>query len=139
MSPELIRYNKKVDSLRDVLKQHGFEDLEFFWYSDGFYNARWADMSVAVEEPDRKESLTYWQFGFKSLNDKIKRLWLHALHSPYYDETFSFRFELRYFPEVQLHERVGYFGPTSVLTICDILEEDLPNLQKHIDYLINLK
>jgi hypothetical protein len=138
MSPELIKYSKKVDSLRDVLKQHGFEDLEFFWYSDGFYNARWADMSVAVEEPDRKESLTYWQFGFKSLNDKIKRLWLHALHSPYYDETFSFRFELRYFPEVQLHERVGYFGPTSVLTICDILEEDLPNLQKYINYLLNI-
>jgi len=45
MSPELIRYNKKVESFKDVLKQHGFEDLEFFWYSDGFYNARWADMS----------------------------------------------------------------------------------------------
>ena len=53
MSPELIKIIKKVDSFKDVLKEHGFENLECFWYSDGFYSSNLRDMSVANEKPDR--------------------------------------------------------------------------------------
>ena len=136
MSPELIKIIKKVDSFREVLKEHGFENLECFWYSDGFYSSNWNNMSVANEKPDREESSTFWQFGFKSKNEKFKRLHLEAL-MPVFENYFTF--ELRYYPEVELHDRKYYSGPTAVLSVSNIMEEDLTNLQKYIDYLLNLK
>lgn len=136
MSPELIKIIKKVDSFRDVLKEHSFENLECWWYSDGFYSSNWRDMSVANEKPDREESSTYWQFGFKSQHEKVKRIHLEAL-MPVFEDYFTF--DLRYYPEVALHDRKDYSGPTAKLEVCGMLEEDLTNLQKYIDYLLNLK
>lgn len=136
MSPELIKIIKKVDSFREVLKEHGFENLECFWYSDGFYSSNWRDMSVANEKPIRGESATFWQFGFKSQNQKTKRIHLEA-RMPVFEDYFTF--ELRYYPEVELHDRTYYSGPTAVLSVSNIMEEDLTNLQKYIDYLLNLK
>lgn len=136
MSPELIKITKKVDSFREVLKEHGFEKLECFWYSDGRYSSNWSNMSVANEKPDIEEYSTYWQFGFRSKNEKNKRINLEAL-MPVFEDYFTF--ELRYYPEVELHDRKGYSGPTAVLNVSSIMEEDLTNLQKYIDYLLNLK
>ena len=136
MSPELIKIIKKVDSFREVLKEHGFENLECFWYSDGYYSSNWKDMSVANEKPDREESMSFWQFGFKSKNEKFKRMHLEAL-MPVFEDYFTF--ELRYYPEVELHDRKYYSGPTAVLNVSSIMEEDLNNMQKYIDYLLNLK
>ena len=136
MSPELIKLTKKVESFREVLKEHGFENLECFWYSDGVYSSNWKDMSVANEKPDIEEHMSLWQFGFKSKNEKFKRLHLEAL-MPVFEDYFTF--ELRYYPEVELHDRKYYSGPTAVLSVSNIMEEDLTNLQKYIDYLLNLK
>lgn len=136
MSPELIKIIRKVDSFREVLTQHSFENLECFWYSDGFYSSNWRDMSVANEKPDREESSTYWQFGFKSQHEKVKRIHLEAL-MPVFEDYFTF--ELRYYPEVELHDRKYYSGPTAVLNVSSIMEEDLTNMQKFINYLLNLK
>ena len=136
MSPELIKLAKKVDSFREVLKEHGFENLECFWYSDGFYSSNWSNMSVANEKPDRKESSTPWQFGFRSQNKKIKRIHLEALMPVIED---YFRFDLKYYPEVELHDRKGYLGPTVKLEVSNIMEEDLKSLQKYINYILNSK
>ena len=136
MSPELIKIIKKVDSFREVLKEHGFEKLECFWYSDGRYSSNWRDMSVTNEKPDIEETMSFWQFGFKSQNQKTKRISLEAL-MPVFEDYFTF--ELRYYPEVELHDRKYYSGPTAKLEVCGILEEDLTNMQKYIDYLLNLK
>lgn len=133
MSPELIKLTKKVDSLREVLKQHGFETLECFWYCDGYYSSNWKDMSVASEKPDIEEHTALWQFGFKSQNDKNKRIHLEALIPVFED---YFKFELRYYPDVQLHDRKGYMGPVAVLSVSDILERDLTSLEKYIEYLV---
>ena len=135
MSPELIKIIRKVDSFREVLKEHGFENLECFWYSDGFYSSNWRDMSVANEKPDREESSTYWQFGFKSQHEKVKRIHLEAL-IPVFEDYFTF--ELRYYPEVELHDRKYYSGPTAVLNVSSIMEEDLTNMQKYINYILNI-
>lgn len=139
MSPKLIRYTKKVDSLREILKQHGFENLHFHWYADGFYSGNWKDMSVATEEPDRGDIMAIWQFGFGSSKEDNKRIKLEARASepPQGDEIFIF--ELRYYPEVVLHDRHKFYGPSAVLEVSGILERDLTNLQKYIDYLVNLK
>lgn len=93
-------------------------------------------MSVANEKPDIEESLTFWQFSFKSRHEKVKRIHLEAL-MPVFENYFTF--DLRYYPEVELHDRKGYSGPTAKLEVCGILEEDLTNLQKYIEYLLNLK
>jgi hypothetical protein len=135
MSPELIKIIKKVDSFREVLKEHGFENLECFWYTDGYYSSNWKDMSVANEKPDREESMSFWQFGFRSQNKKIKRIHLEAL-MPVFEDYFSF--DLRFYPEVQLHDRKGYSGPTAVLSVSNIMEEDLTDLQKYINYILNI-
>lgn len=135
MSPELIKLTKKVDSFREVLKEHGFENLECFWYSDGRFTSNWKDMSVAYEKPDIEESSTFWQFGFRSQNEKTKRLHLEAL-MPVFEDYFSF--DLRFYPEVQLHDRKGYSGPTAVLSVSNIMEEDLTDLQKYINYILNI-
>jgi len=136
MSPELIKIIRKVDSFREVLKEYGFENLECFWYSDGRYSSNWKDMSVAKEKPDIEETMSFWQFGFKSQHEKIKRIHLEAL-MPVFENYFTF--DLRYYPEVVLHDRKDYSGPTARLEVCGILEEDLTNMQKCIDYLLNLK
>jgi len=138
MSPELIRYTKKVDSLRDILKQHGFENLQFHWYSDGIYSGNWKDMSVATEMPDREETMTMWQFGFRSSKEDNKRIKLEARASepPQGDEIFIF--ELRYYPEVVLHDRHKFYGPSAMLEVSGILERDLTDLQKYINYLLNI-
>ena len=133
MSPELIKLSKKVDSFREVLKEHGFENLECFWYSDGSYSSNWNNMSVANERPDREEHMSLWRFGFKSQNERNKRIHLEALIPVFED---YFRFELRYYPDVQLHDRKGYMGPVAVLNVSDILERDLTSLQKYINYLL---
>lgn len=135
MSPELFKLSRKVESFRAVLKEHGFENFECFWYSDGSYSSNWSNMSVANEKPDREESSTFWQFGFKSQNKKNKRIHLEAL-MPVFEDYFSF--DLRFYPEVQLHDRKGYSGPTAKLEVCGILEEDLKNLQKYINYILNI-
>ena len=135
MSPELTKLIKKVNSFKKVLTQNGFEELQFFWYSDGFYNSMWNNMSVASERPDREESLTMWQFGFRSQNKKHTRMHLEAL-IPVAEEYFVF--EIRYYPNSILHKKKNYAGPTIHTTVSSILEEDLTNLQTYINYLLNL-
>lgn len=136
MSPELIRYNKKVDTLRGVLKQHGFETLECFWYTDGFYSSNWKDMSVANEKPDREDRTAFWQFGFKSQNINNKRIHLEAM-MPVFEDFFTF--DLRYYPEVRLHDEPEYSGPTAKLEVCSIQEKHLKDLQKYVNYLLNIE
>ena len=139
MSPQLIKYTRKVDSLRDILKQHGFENLECFWYNDGIYSGNWKDMSVANEKPDREETFTLWNFGFRSSIEDNKRIKLNAIATEPPEGDEIFHFELAYYPEVVLHERHKFYGPSARLEVSGILERDLTNLQKYIDYLVNLK
>ena len=139
MSPQLIKYNRKVDSLRDILKQHGFENLEFFWHNDGIYSGNWKDMSVAMEEPDSEETFTLWKFEFRSTSENNKRIKLRAISSEPPEGDEIFHFELAYYPEVVLHDRHKFYGPSARLEVSCILERDLTNLQKYIDYLVNLK
>jgi hypothetical protein len=136
MSPELIKINKKVDCFREVLSDHGFENLQFFWYNDGRYNALWKDMSVAAEKPDIEESLALWQFGFRSQNLNNKRIHLEAI-MPVFEDYFTF--ELRYYPEVRLNDEPEYSGPTARLEVSGIQEKHLTNLQKYINYLLNIE
>lgn len=133
MSPEIIKYHRKVDSFREVLNQHGFETFQYFWYTDGFYNSLWKDMSVAAEKPDREERTTMWQFGFRSQNQINKRIHMEAI-IPYTEDYFTF--ELRYYPEVELHEDKGFYGPSAMIQVSGILEKHLTNMQKYIDYLL---
>ena len=139
MSPQLIKYTRKVDSLRDILKQHGFENLEFFWYNDGIYSGNWKDMSVANEKPDSEETFTLWKFEFRSTSENNKRIKLRAIASEPPEGDEIFHFELAYYPEVVLHDRHKFYGPSARLEVSCILERDLTNLQKYIDYLVNLK
>ena len=135
MSPELFKLSRKVESFREVLKEHGFEKLECFWYSDGRYSSNWSNMSVANEKPDGEESMSLWQFGFKSQNEKNKRIYLEAL-MPVFEDYFSF--DLTYYPEVILHDELKYSGPTARLQVAGILEKHLTDLQKYINYLLNI-
>ena len=139
MSPQLIKYTRKVDSLRDILKQHGFENLEFFWHNDGICSGNWKDMSVAMEEPDSEETFTLWKFEFRSTSENNKRIKLRAISSEPPEGDEIFHFELAYYPEVVLHDRHKFYGPSARLEVSCILERDLTNLQKYIDYLVNLK
>lgn len=135
MSPELIKLIKKVDSVRNVLEVHGFDELEYFWYRDGYYSSNWNNMSVANEQPDEEVHMSSWEFGFKSSKKDNRRIKLEALVPVAED---YFRFVLRFYPEVRLHDRTGYLGPTAVLEVSDILERDLKDLQKYINYLLNI-
>lgn len=135
MSPELIKLTRKVDSFRDVLKEHGFENLECFWYSDGRYTSNWSNMSVANERPDIEEHMSLWQFGFKSQNINNKRIYLEAI-MPLFEDYF--RFDLTYYPEVRLHDELEYSGPTARLQVSGIQEKHLTSLQKYINYLLNI-
>jgi len=140
MSPQLIKYNRKVDSLRDILKQHGFENLEFFWYNDGIYRGNWKDMSVSMEKPDNRDTtFTLWNFEFRSTSENNKGIKLRAIASEPPEGDEIFHFDLEYYPEVVLHDRHKFYGPSARLEVSGILERDLTNLQKYIDYLVNLK
>ena len=139
MSPQLIKYNGKVDSLRDILKQHGFENLECFWYNDGIYFGLWKDMSVSIEKPERDTTFTLWRFGFSSTSENNKRIKLRAIGSEPPEGDEIFHFELAYYPEVVLHDRHKFYGPSARLEVSGILERDLTNLQKYIDYLTGIK
>ena len=139
MSPQLIKYTIKVDSLRDILKQHGFKNIEFFWHNDGICSGNWKDMSVAMEKPDRDTTFTLWNFGFRSTAENNKRIKLNAIATEPSHGDEIFHFDLSYYPEVVLHDRHKFYGPSARLEVSGILERDLTNLQKYIDYLVNLK
>jgi hypothetical protein len=132
MKAETIRLQKKADKIQEQLKSFGFEKFEHFWHNDGIYSGAWSDMSVACDEPE-PSSYCFWQFGFRSIWSKNRRVHIEAI-MPVHENYFTF--DLKYFPEVKLHDRDGYWGPVAVSSIQDILEEDLINLQKYIDYLV---
>jgi len=74
MSPQLIKYNRKVDSLRDILKQHGFENLEFFWHNDGINSGLWKDMSVSIENQKETQHSLFGITDLAVLQKIIKEL-----------------------------------------------------------------
>ena len=90
---------------------------------------------VANEEPDREYHSNWWQFGFKSQNVKNKRIHLEAI-IPIAEDYFTF--ELRYYPEVRLHDEPKYSGPNARLEVSGIQEKHLKDLQKYINYLLNI-
>ncbi len=132
MKAETIRLHKKAEKIKEKLKKFGFHNFEHYWYNDGVASGAWEDMSVASDEPDH-ELYCHWQFVFRSSCSTNKRLHIEAVMPPYED---YFVFELRYYPDIKLHDRKEFMGPVSVFSVQDILEEDLPNLQKYIDYLL---
>jgi len=133
MKAETIKLHKKAESLKPLLEKAGFKKLEYFWYSDGFYRGNWKDMSVAIDRPESEQHDSFWEFGFKSVDENLFRVHLEAKMGIGED---YFVFELRYYPETKLHDREGYLGPTAVFSVENILEEDLDNLHKYIDFLI---
>jgi len=135
MKAETIRLFKKAEKIQETLREFNFHHFEYLWYNDGLYSGCWKDMSVSMDEPEH-DSYCHWQFTFRSKWSTNKRLHLEAV-MPVFEDYFEF--DLKYYPEVKLHDREGYSGPTAKLEVCGILEEDLTSLQKHIDYLLNLK
>jgi hypothetical protein len=133
MKAETIKYFKKAEKIQEKLREFNFHHFEYMWYSDGRYFGCWKDMSVAIDRPEREQHDAYWEFGFKSVDENHFRVHLEA-KVPIGEDYF--RFDLRYYPETELHDREGYLGPTAVLSVENILEEDLTNLQKYIDYLV---
>jgi len=85
-----------------------------------------------MDEPEQ-DSYCHWQFTFRSSWSTDRKLHLEAV-MPVFEDYFVF--DLRYYRDIQLHDREGYYGPTPVLSVQGILEEDLTNMQKFIDYLI---
>jgi hypothetical protein len=129
MKPETIKYHKKVDQIKPLLERAGFDELNYLWYSDGLYSGNWKDMSVAHDVPEHEPSFMIWQFGFRAKNKKYPRVHLEAI-IPVFEDYFVF--ELRYYPEIKLHNRRGLLGPSMLVTIGDILEQDLTKLTKYI-------
>jgi len=136
VSPQLIKYFKEIDSFKAVLKEHGFEDMQYFWYNDGCYSSGWDNMSISNEKPDH-DGFTMWQFGFKSSKKDNKRIKLEALNSGELGDHGCFRFELRYYPDITLHDKGELMGPGPYFIISSIYKEDLTDLQKYIDFLLN--
>jgi hypothetical protein len=134
MKSETIKLHKKAESLKPLLEKAGFKKLEYFWYSDGFYRGNWKDMSLAIDRPESEQHDSFWEFGFKSVDENHFRVHLEA-KIPIGEDYF--RLDLRYYPETELHNREGYLGPTAVFSVENILEEDLTNLQKYVDYLLS--
>ncbi len=132
MKAETIKFIKKAEKIQETLREFNFHHFEYLWYNDGMYSGCWKDMSVSMDEPEQ-DSYCHWQFTFRSKWSTNRRLHLEAV-VPVFEDYFTF--DLRYYPEVKLHDREGYSGPTAKLEVCGILEEDLPNMQKFIDYLI---
>jgi hypothetical protein len=133
MKAETIRLHKKAEKIQEKLREFNFHHFEHYWYNDGVASGAWEDLSVACDEPDDAALLCSWQFGFRSSWSTNRRLHIEAI-MPVHEDYFTF--DLKYYPDIKLHRRKGSFGPTPVLTVQGILEEDLPNLQKYIDYLV---
>jgi hypothetical protein len=133
MKAETIRLHKKAEKIQEKLREFNFHHFEHYWYNDGVATGAWEDMSVACDAPEHDTTFCHWQFVFRSSWSTNRRLHIEAVMPPYED---YFTFDLKYFPEVKLHDRDGYWGPVAVSSIQDILEEDLTNLQKFIDYLV---
>ena len=93
------------------------------------YRGYWKDMSVALDKPESETDHAYWQFGFITQHKENKRVHLKAIVEVFDD---YFRFDLRYYPDVTLHDREGFLGPTMIMEISDILEQDLTNLKKYV-------
>ena len=132
MKAETIRVHKKAEKIQEKLREFNFHHFKYMWYSDGRYCGCWKDLSVSMDWPDY-DHWCYWQFCFRSRWSTNRRLHLEAI-VPVGENYFTF--DLRYYPDIKLHDREGYSGPTAVLSVQGILEEDLTNLQKYIDYLI---
>jgi hypothetical protein len=132
MNADTIKYFKKAEKIQETLREFNFHHFEYLWYTDGRYSGCWKDMSISMDEPEQ-DSYCHWQFTFRSKWSTNRRLHLEAV-IPVCEDYFVI--DLRYYPETELHERKGFFGPTSVLSVQGILEEDLTNMQKYIDYLI---
>jgi hypothetical protein len=132
MKAETIRLHKKAEKIQEKLREFNFHHFEHMWYTDGMYSGLWKDLSVSMDEPEH-DSYCHWQFCFRSSCSNNRRLHLEAI-MPVFENYFTF--DLRYYPDTELHDRKGFSGPTPVLSVQGILEEDLPNLQKYIDYLI---
>jgi hypothetical protein len=132
MKAETIQLHKKAEKIQEKLREFNFHDFEYMWYTDGSYCGNWKDMSVAYDAPEH-DSYCYWQFTFRSKCSTNRRVHLEAI-VPVGEDYFVI--DLKYYPEIELNDRKGMFGPTAVLSVQGILEEDLPNLQKYIDYLI---
>jgi hypothetical protein len=133
MKAETIKYFKKAEKIQETLREFNFHHFEYMWYTDGRYSGCWKDLSVSMDYPDY-DHYCYWQFCFRSSWSTNRRVHLEAI-VPVGEDYFTF--ELRYYPDVELHDRKGFMGPASVFSVEDILEEDLINLQKYIDYLIS--
>jgi hypothetical protein len=132
MKAETIKLHKKSEKIQETLREFNFHHFEYMWYSDGSYIGRWKDLSVSMDEPEH-DSYCHWQFTFRSKWSTNTRLHLEAAVSVFED---YFVIDLRYYPDTELHDRKGFSGPTPVLSVQGILEEDLTNLQKYIDYLV---
>jgi hypothetical protein len=131
MNANTIRYFKKAEKIQETLRKFNFLHFEYLWYTDGRYSGCWKDMSVSMDEPEQ-DSYCHWQFTFRSRWSTDRKLHLEAV-MPVFEDYFVI--DLRYYPDIELNERKGFFGPTSVLSVQGILEEDLTNMQKYIDFL----
>ena len=134
MKAETIKYFKKAEKIQETLRKFNFHHFEFMWYTDGRYSGCWKDLSVSMDEPER-DAYCHWQFCFRSSWLTNRRLHLEAI-MPVFEDYFTF--DLRYYQDIELHDRKGFMGPVSVSSVEGILEEDLTNLQKYIDYLVKI-
>jgi hypothetical protein len=132
MNANTIKYFKKAEKIQEKLREFNFHHFEYMWYTDGRYSGCWKDMSVSMDEPEH-DSYCHWQFCFRSSWSTDRKLHLEAV-MPVFEDYFVI--DLRYYRDIQLHDREGYYGPTPILSVQGILEEDLTNMQKFIDYLI---
>jgi hypothetical protein len=85
-----------------------------------------------MDEPEQ-DAYCHWQFTFRSNWSTNRRLHLEAV-VPVFEDYFTF--DLRYYKDIELHDRKGYSGAVAISSVEGILEEDLTNLQKYIDYLV---
>jgi hypothetical protein len=132
MNADTIKYFKKAEKIQETLREFNFHHFEYMWYTDGRYSGCWKDLSVSMDEPEH-DSYCHWQFCFRSSWSTDRKLHLEAV-MPVFEDYFVI--DLRYYRDIQLHDREGYYGPTPILSVQGILEEDLTNMQKFIDYLI---
>jgi len=132
MKAETIRFFKKAEKIQEQLREFNFHHFEYMWYTDGRYSGCWKDLSVSMDEPEQ-DAYCHWQFTFRSNWSTNRRLHLEAV-VPVFEDYFTF--DLRYYKDIELHDRKGYSGAVAISSVEGILEEDLTNLQKYIDYLV---
>jgi hypothetical protein len=132
MKAETIRLFKKAEKIQEQLREFNFHHFEYMWYTDGRYSGCWKDLSVSMDEPEQ-DAYCHWQFCFRSSWSTNRRLHLEAI-VPVFEDYFTF--DLRYYKDIELHGKKGYSGAVAVSSVEGMLEEDLTNLQKYIDYLI---